>query len=135
MRVDDETGGIVWAKMAYDLGLQGLAQEIAVNSVIETIDNDRLRLGIAPELLKLVHPSIEKEIQRAVELALGRPCRVEMVDRVGKPAETPTQTRAREFEARRQNAIEMIKKNQRVKKLQQAFDMELVESSVRLIED
>ncbi len=62
-----ETGeSIHWSSFAYELGLLGLAQEIAVNSTLETIQQNHLRLNLTADIHKLVNPMIEDEIKQAI---------------------------------------------------------------------
>ena len=63
----------------YDLGLQGLAQEIAVNSIVDSFELNHLRLKLSPELRELVNPGIEQEIRQAVESKLNVSCKLEMI--------------------------------------------------------
>jgi len=115
--------------------LQGLAQEIAVNSIVDSLESNRLRLKLTPELRELVNPNIEQEIQQAVESKLNVSCKLEMISQSALEAETPYQSRIRVLEKQRQAAIGVIRQSETVKKLNRAFGAELVESSVRKIEE
>ena len=126
---------IQWTKLAYDLGLQGLAQEIAVNSIVDSFESGYLYLKLSPELKELVSTGIEQEIRQAVESKLNVSCKLEMIGEVQLSSETPYQARVRVQEERRQAAIVAIRQSETVKKLNRAFGAELVESSVRKIEN
>ena len=115
------------------MGLQGLPQEIAVNSVVESFEPDRLCLKMTPEMKKLVNPAREAEIQQAIESRLGVSCKLELVSQPQLNVETPYQAKIRGQEEHRQSAIESIRQNDTVKKLNRAFGAELVEASVRKI--
>ena len=127
--------GVDWSQLAYQLGLQGLAQEIAVNSIVASFDSGRLCLKMTPELKELVNPGIEKEIQQAIESKLEVSCRLELISQPQLDVETPSQARSREQEEHRLSAIESIKQSDSVKKLKHAFGAELVETSVRKIDE
>ncbi|MCP4487044.1 MAG: hypothetical protein GY820_06960 [Gammaproteobacteria bacterium] len=126
---------IDWSTLAYELGLQGLAQEIAVNSVVDLFSSDQLRLKLPPELKRLSNQAIEQEILQAIRSKFGVSYRLDLVEQAQLEAETPHQSRARQQEDHRRYAIGEIRQCDVVKKLHQAFGAELVESSVRRIED
>lgn len=115
--------------------MQGLAQEIAVNSVVESFEPDRLCLKMTTEMKELVNPTREVEIQQAIESKLGVSCKLELVSQPQIDVETPYQARIREQEEHRQSAIELIKQSDTVKKFNRAFGAELVEASVRKIDE
>ena len=123
-----------WNHLAYALGLQGLAQEIAVNSIVDSYHDGRLRLLMTSELKSLVNLDIEAEIQQAIEAKLAVSCRLDLSSQAQLHVETPHQTRIRELEEQRQCAIGEIRESEIVKKLGRAFGAELVESSVRRID-
>ena len=125
---------IDWTHLAFNLGLQGLAQEIAVNSVVDAYDGNVMRLLMTPELKNLVNPGLETEIQQAIEAKLTVSCRLELLTQAELNVETPQQARVRELEEDRQRAIGEIRENEIVKKLGRAFGAELDESTVRKIE-
>ncbi|MDX8399346.1 MAG: DNA polymerase III subunit gamma/tau C-terminal domain-containing protein, partial [Gallionellaceae bacterium] len=124
-----------WTQLAYDLGLQGLAQEIAVNSIVDSFESNHLRLKLSPELRELVNTGIEKEIRQAVQSKLNVSCKLEIIAEARLSSETPYQARVRVQEELRQAAIVAIRQSETVKKLNRAFGAELVESTVRKIED
>jgi len=126
---------IEWTQLAYGLGLQGLAQEIAANSIVDSFESNHLRLKLSPELKELANTGIEQEIRQAVESKLKVSCKLEMIAEAQLNGETPYQARVRMQEERRQAAIVAIRQSETVKKLNRAFGAELVESSVRKIED
>ncbi len=124
-----------WSELAYDLGLQGLSQEIAINSVVDSSESNYFRLKLSPELKEIVSPSIEQEIRQAFESKLNVSCRLEFMAQSKLENETPYEARIRQQEAHRQAAISVIKESEVVIKLNRAFGAELVESSVRKIDD
>ena len=129
---NDET--FHWSSFACELGLQGLAQEIALNSTLESLQQDYLCLNLSNELLDLVNPTIEDEIRQAVENKLGVSLRLELLALDELETETPQQFKQRAQQDHRQATIEAIKQNDIVKKLNDAFGAELIESSVRKID-
>ncbi len=121
--------------MAFELGLQGLAQEIAVNSAVDSFESNHLRLKLSPELKEIVSPAVEQEIRQSIESKLNVSCKLEFMAESKLEIETPYEARIRQQEAHRQAAIAVIKESEVVIKLNRAFGTELVESSVRKVED
>lgn len=116
--------------LAFELGLQGLAQEIAINSIVESYNQDYLSLRLEPEILELANATIRDEITQAIQSKLGVSLSVDLMAQDQLTVETPQQARIRTLEEHRRAAINAIKQEAVVKKLQQAFGAELVESSV-----
>ncbi len=123
-----------WTELVYDLGLHGLAQEIAVNSVLEFMPPDTCRLLLSPELKELASPAITENIQQAINSKLDVSYKMEFIVSQDIEVETPYQARQRQQESDRQTAIGEIKKSEIVKKLNRAFGAELVEDSVKKID-
>ena len=124
---------IHWSSFACDLGLQGLAQEIALNCTLESLQQDYLCLNLTTELYELVNSTIEDEIRQAVEIKLGVSLKLELLAQDELEVETPQQFKQRALQDQRQATIEAILKDSTVKKLNDAFGAELIESSVRKI--
>lgn len=120
-----------WSELVYDLGLHGLAQEIAVNSVPEFFPPDKCRLLLSPELKELASPAITQNIQQAVNSNLDVSYQMEFIARQSIETETPYEARQRQQESDRQMAIGKIKESEIVRKFNRAFGAELVEDSVK----
>jgi len=124
---------IHWSSFACELGLQGLALEIALNSTLETLQEDYICLNLTREILELVNPAIEDEIRQAIEIKLGVSLKLELLAQDELEVETPQQYKQRELQDQKQATIEEIRQDRIVKKLNDAFGAELIESSVRKI--
>jgi DNA polymerase-3 subunit gamma/tau len=124
---------IHWSSFACELGLQGLALEIALNSTLETLQEDYICLNLNREILELVNPAIEDEIRQAIEIKLGVSLKLELLAQDELEVETPQQYKQRELQNQKQATIEEIRQDRIVKKLNDAFGAELIESSVRKI--
>ncbi|MFT5975146.1 MAG: hypothetical protein ACI9V8_000528 [Urechidicola sp.] len=129
------TDAIHWTELSYDLGLQGFAQAIAINSVVGHYEQDHLQLFLTPDFMKFVNPENQDEICQAIASKLGLSLILDLQTQDKLDAETPSETRLRKQQEQRQAAIESIKQEQTVKKLQRAFGAELVESSVQLMDE
>ncbi len=124
-----------WPALAYQLGLAGLAQEIVANSMLESFADGNLKLVLLPEIHELLNAVIETEIRQALERKLEVSLRLELTARESLTAETPLQARLRRQEQDRRAAIDAIRQDATVLKLQQAFAAELDEDSVVKIEN
>ncbi len=119
-----------WSGLAYNLGLDGLAQEIVANSKLECLRDGKLKLALLPEIHELANAVIESEIRRALEQKLEVSLQLELSARESLTGETPLQAKLRRLEQERLAAIEAIREDAAVRKLQQAFAAELDEQSV-----
>jgi DNA polymerase-3 subunit gamma/tau len=119
-----------WSCLAYELGLGGLAQEIAANSRLECSGGDHLRLRLLPEIRDLATAAIEAEIRQALERKLGVSLQLELAAAESLGGETPLEARERRLESERLAAIDAIRGDETVLKLQRAFAAELDEASV-----
>ena len=119
-----------WSRLAYELGLGGLSQEIAANSWLERSGGESLRLLLLPEIRDLATAAIEGEIRQALERKLGVSLQLELAAAQSLAGETPLQARERRLESERLAAIDAIRGDETVLKLQRAFAAELDEASV-----
>ena len=123
-----------WSQLAYRLGLAGLAQEIAANSLLELDGQGSARLLLPGEIHELATPTIEEEIRQALEGALGLSLKLALQARQSLDVETPLQAKTRRLEEERLEAIAAIRQDDSVRKLERAFAVELDEASVVKIE-
>jgi len=128
------TDAIHWTELSYDLGLQGFAQAIAINSVVGHYERDHLQLFLTSDFMKFVNAENQDEICQALASKLGLSLILDLQVQDKLNAETPSETRLRKQHEHRQAAIDSIKKEQSVKKLHRAFGAELIESSVQLMD-
>jgi len=119
-----------WANLAYDLGLSGIAQELVANSELVDFAENRLQLQLARELHDLVNDRTQAEILQALQQKLGVSLRLEMKAAGQMAGQTPLQAKLLRDEQERLAAIAAIREDRLVRKLQQAFEVELDESSV-----
>ena len=129
------TDAIHWTELSYDLGLQGFAQAIATNSVVGNYEKNHLQLFLTSDFMKFVNHENQAEICQAIATKLGLSVNLDLQVQDKLDAETPSETRLRKQHEHRQLAIDSIKQEQTVKKLQRAFGAELIESSVQLMDE
>ena len=122
-----------WSQLAHDLELDALAGQVVINSVVQSWNDDHLKLAHLPELELMIKPEIIAQIKRAVESRLGLELKLEFVSQQKLEAETPQQARLREQEEERQSAIAAIKQDPVVQKLNSLFGATLIENSVKKV--
>ena len=123
-----------WNKLAFDLGLGGLARQIAANSLLDLSRRGVAHLLLLPEIHELATSRIEAEIRQALEQALGVSLQLVLEASESLDAETPQQALNRRLEEERRAAIDAIRQDESVRKLERAFAVELDEASVVRIE-
>ncbi len=129
------TGSLDWSGLVYELGLTGLAQEIVANSLLESYRDGRLKLQLQPEILELVNDLIKTEITQALEQKLGVSLHLDLATTGVTGGQTPLQAKIQRQQQERLVAIDAIRDEKLVKKLQHAFSAELDEASVVKIEN
>jgi len=129
------TGSLDWSGLVYELGLTGLAQEIVANSLLESYRDGRLKLQLQPEILELVNDLIKTEITQALEQKLGVSLHLDLAATGVTGGQTPLQAKIQRQQQERLVAIDAIRDEKLVKKLQHAFSAELDEASVVKIEN
>ena len=124
-----------WCGLAYQLGLTGLAQEIVANSLLQSFQGGKLTLELLPEIHELVNDQIKSEIMQALEQKLGVSLLLELMAATSLVGQTPLQAKIHRQQQDRLAAIDAIRQDKTVKKLQHAFAAELDEASVVKIEN
>lgn len=130
-----DTGSLDWSGLVYELGLTGLAQEIVANSLLESYRDGRLKLQLQPEIHELLNDLIKGEITQALEQKLGVSLQLDLAATGVSGGQTPLQAKIQRQQQERLVAIDAIRDEKLVKKLQHAFSAELDEASVVKIEN
>jgi DNA polymerase-3 subunit gamma/tau len=124
-----------WYGLAYQLGLTGLAQEIVANSRLKSYRDGNLRLELLPEIHELATDLIKTEIRRALEQKLEVSLQLDLAAAASLAGQTPLQAKELRQQQQRLAAIDAIRQEKTVRKLQHAFAAELDETSVVKIEN
>ena len=130
----EATSQLDWSAVAYELGLSGIAQELVANCELVSYADQCVRLQLAGELYELVNDLTRGEILAALQQKLGVSLRLEIAATDQLLEHTPLQARLLREQRERQAAIDAIQQDAVVRKLQQAFGVELDEASVVKIE-
>ncbi|WP_089727195.1 DNA polymerase III subunit gamma/tau [Candidatus Thiosymbion oneisti] len=118
-----------WHRLVADLGLGGVASQLAHNCGLAGWDGHRLALTLAPECQNLRAPSAEERLQDALAGVLGKGLKVEI--RISRPEhETPAQRQAHRHTQRRLRAEALMEEDPVARFLQDEFDARWVPGSI-----
>ncbi len=119
-----------WHALLPRLGLRGMAMQLAENSELLEHDGGQITLRCPPSHASLKSAVAEESIRKALSSRLGMDVKLRFVE--GLPAQdTPAQVRQRNEDARQQGAIEALRNDPVVRKLEEHMDARLLEDSVR----
>ena len=122
-----------WRGFVQDLGLKGMAAQLAENCVFDAWDGKRLTLRLDPACSSLIGSLAERRLQEAVAATIGQAVVLRVVaGLVGE--ETPAQHGAREQRARQAATEADIAGDPLVVAVKETFDAEIVPDSIRRID-
>ena len=119
-----------WHAVLAQLGLGGMAAQLANNCTLGRWDGKSLELCVDPACEGLVGSKAEAGLHAALGKYLQQDLQLKLIV-VAADAETPAQRTQREREQRRQQAVEAMRNDPLVQALEEKFDAELVENSIR----
>jgi DNA polymerase-3 subunit gamma/tau len=120
-----------WPATVAALPLQGMARELAMNSVLLGWEADRLRLRVDAAHAQMRGAAREGQLERALSVHLGRAVRLSIEVGPLDGAESPTQRVRRELAERRGVAARALDQDPTVQHLRAVFSAAVVEESVR----
>lgn len=119
-----------WHHLLPRLGLRGMAMQLAENAELIEHDGVNITLRCPPSHASLRSSVAEESIRKALSTQLRCEIKLRFVE--GHTAqETPAQVRQRHDDARQQNAIEAMRADPVVRKLEENMDARLLVDSVR----
>lgn len=119
-----------WLNLVRQIGLSGLAQQLAINCQFSAWDGKTLQLQLDTSTANLRTPSIEERLVKALQSCLGPQSQVKFtVTRAN--ADMPTQQEASE-RAERQR---MFEKDQVVRNFKDTFQAQVVPDSIRVLDN
>jgi DNA polymerase-3 subunit gamma/tau len=108
-----------WPKLARQLGVSGLAKQLAQQSVLKSFDGDAMVLGIAPSARQLAEKPYQDKLQAALAEHLRRPLRLSI--QIGSTGGETAHDRAESA----------INQDTFVRELLDHFDGTIVKSSIK----
>lgn len=124
-----------WHEIVAQLGLRGMAQQLAANSEMVSRDGTVIRLALSSQHASLRRKSLEMQLQGALQKYFGEPVKLEFSVAADSQAQhTPAVIDKRQAENRQQTAIDAINADPNVRRIQENFNAQVVTDSVRPIE-
>jgi len=118
-----------WGTLIEQLNLKGMAQQLALNSILQKREDNALYLMIPPEQAHLRIKNAEERLRAALEAHFGTPLRLSI--QIGAAtAATPAQQQSERQAQRQQAALETLNQDPNVKSLCETFDGQLKPDSV-----
>jgi len=118
-----------WHAILPQLGLSGMAAQLANHSVVQAWDGKELRLVVDRNFASMLGSLAEKRLLEALQQHLGAELRLSWT--AGVADDTPAERRQAAREKRQQKARQDIASDPLVQAMQDAFDAELIEDSIR----
>ncbi len=121
-----------WNALLSQLNLQGMARELAKNSVLASFSEGRVVLNLAPQHKHLQSNKIAQDkLQAALSEYFVKPIRLAVELGATQDVATPAAVEQHEKQTRQQQAEEAIKQDAFVREAQAQLGAQLVESSIR----
>jgi DNA polymerase-3 subunit gamma/tau len=121
-----------WNALLSQLNLQGMARELAKNSVLASFTEGRVVLNLAPQHKHLQSNKIAQEkLQAALSEYFVKPIRLAVELGETKDVATPAAVEQHEKQTRQQQAEEAIKQDSFVREAQAHLGAQVIESSIR----
>jgi DNA polymerase-3 subunit gamma/tau len=121
-----------WNTLLSQLNLQGMARELAKNSVLASFSEGRVVLNLAPQYKHLQNNKIAQDkLQAALSDYFVKPIRLVVELGAAKDVATPAAVEQHEKQTRQQQAEEAIKQDAFVREAQAQLGAQVIESSIR----
>ena len=132
--VQSAAGGadLDWTTLLSQLNLQGMARELAKNSVLVSFSEGRVVLNLAPQHKHLQSNKIAQDkLQAALSDYFVKPIRLAVELGAAKDVATPAAVEQHEKQTRQQQAEDAIRQDAFVREAQAHLGAQLIESSIR----
>lgn len=126
------TANLDWNALLSQLNLQGMARELAKNSMLSSFVEGRVVLSLAPQHKHLQSNKIAQDkLQTALSEYFVKPIRLAVELGAAKDVATPAAVEQHEKQTRQQQAEEAIKQDAFVREAQAHLGAQLIEGSIR----
>jgi DNA polymerase-3 subunit gamma/tau len=123
-----------WNRIVPMLGLRGIAQQLALHSVLLGREGDLWRLQLANSHAQMRTGAVEDKLRAALEAYTGETVRLSF--QIGATsAATPAHEQAKQQAARRQEAMEILNRDPNVQGLRETFNARITPDSVKAVDD
>ncbi|MDO8312693.1 MAG: DNA polymerase III subunit gamma/tau [Sideroxyarcus sp.] len=121
-----------WNALLSQLNLQGMARELAKNSVLASFSDSRVVLNLAPQFKHLQGNKIAHDkVQAALSEYFAKPIKLAIDLGAASDAATPAAVEQHEKQTRQQQAEEAIKQDVFVREAQAQLGAQVIESAIR----
>ncbi|MGV8933010.1 MAG: DNA polymerase III subunit gamma/tau [Gallionellaceae bacterium] len=124
-----------WNVLLAQLNLQGMARELAKNCVLDSFVNGKVSLSLAPQHKQFLNNKMAQEkLQSALSEYFSQPVRLHLA--IGAPGEvsTPAVVERQEKQERQQVAADAISQDPFVLEAQAQLDAQIIENSIKFIQ-
>jgi DNA polymerase-3 subunit gamma/tau len=128
-------GQLDWNVLLAQLNVQGMARELARNCMLDSFAEGKISLSLAPQHKQfLTNKMAQDKLQAALSDYFAQPVRLHLS--VGAPAEaaTPAVVEQQEKQVKQQTAADAIAQDPFVREAQAQLDAQIVESSIKFIQ-
>jgi DNA polymerase-3 subunit gamma/tau len=126
------TTDLDWTTLLSQLNLQGMARELAKNSVLASFTDGRVVLNLAPQYKHLQSNKVAHDkLQAALSDYFVKPIKLAVQLGEGSSAETPAAVEQHDKQTRQQQAEEAIKHDAFVREAQVQLGAQVIENSIR----
>ncbi len=128
-------GTFDWNTLLTQLNLQGMARELAKHSVLGSFADGRLVLNLAPQHKHLQSNKMAHDkLQAALSEYFAQPLRLSVELSASSAVATPAAVEQQEKQTRQQQAVEAIKQDTFVREAQAMLGAQIVENSIKPIQ-
>lgn len=114
-----------WSGLVEQLGLGGMAKQLALNCALVSREGNHFRLALEPIHAQMLNKTSEERLKVALEQQLGTP--VDLRFQVSKlTVATPADQRQQQQAERQQVAIERVNQDPMVRDIQETFEARIV---------
>ncbi|HFD91938.1 MAG TPA: DNA polymerase III subunit gamma/tau [Gammaproteobacteria bacterium] len=119
-----------WGPIVDGLGLSGMMREFASHCVLESHEDDRMRLVLDEAHAYLLNKQREQQLEKALRDYLSTAIKLEVVSGAAR-RDTPARQKSKAKEAREQRAVEAIEQDAGIRILQETFNAQIVPDTIR----
>ncbi len=128
---EDHTKMNDWANLLAQLKLTGLAQVLAGNCSLESIDDTQVKLMLSASHEPMLNKKLVERIQQALSDHLQKPLKL-LIEVSKEEVMAPEKQKQIENKIRQENAVESIQNDSKVKEIMRMFDAKLDLGSIKV---
>jgi DNA polymerase-3 subunit gamma/tau len=128
-------GKLDWNVLLAQINVQGMARELAKNCVLESFVDGKMSFSVTPQHKQfLTNKMAQDKLQAALSDYFAQPVRIQLSVGVPGALATPAVVEQQEKQVRHQAAAEAISQDPFVREAQAQLDAEIVENSIKFIQ-